>query len=163
MITQIYLGENAFKGCFKKAGEKHVRCLKCASAWKKWQVLTTWECALSTKGNDVHMSVNSIIENWVGTDGKRTIIARSKVPMHYDDFDWRTEMTLKREYKTLTYYGRSEDYMGYGVECPLGKIHPEMEMRGFRLKGLGKMNAISLAMMLPKNTMLETMMKSNSL
>lgn len=188
-----WMRNNAFKGYFKKAGKKHVRCLKCgklvkdtekkcpccgnvksnvlyagrlsyrwvlvASVWKKWQVLTTWECVVSAKSKGVHMSVNSIIENWVSTDGGRTILARNKIPMRCDDFDWRTEMTLKRKYRTLTYYGSSEDYLGYGMECPLGRIHPEMKMRGFRMVRLDRLNAISLAMRLPKETMLETVMK----
>ena len=185
--------DNAFLGCFKRAGEKHIRCLKCgkllkdtekkcpccgnvrkdvycearlsymwvlvASSWKRWQVLTVFECVVRAGRDGANMTMCDIVENWVDENGKRTVMARGKMPMHYENYLWTTDMSIKRERKSYSYYGMGPDYTRYGIECPYGNINKEFKRRGFRMKRLGKINAVLLAEKLPGNTMLETVMK----
>jgi len=145
---------------FGSATKPFYRWILVADTWKEWQILRVVEVSICVRRTGRYMFMNSIFENWITADGKRTIMGRKKLPMHSSEFDWRTDMTIKHERNQASYYCIEEEYMRYSFVCPYGKVHPEFRKRGFRMTPKeSKINLVKMCLKIGKDSVTESMLK----
>lgn len=104
------------------------------TVFKGFQVCRHFFCnKMTRRGNQATFTMNEVVQNWIDSKGKETVLARCTIPFttYYDYWDFSTSLTVKYKIHNYAYSGSRYDIVNTNI-YPIVRLLKEAKRNGVK-------------------------------